>query len=210
MRVIRHYGLLAGSNRAETIEAVRKLLNPAPPATEETSETDPAQPLAHPCPCCGGRVFVIETFAAGCQPRHRPIAPRAAIRIELTIANTLSPAIARFPLFIDRQRYRPARQAPGTAFEAAYSLKTQRQHRSLKVGRPIRRPQSHDPRTSTAPANPPHRDQIPIARAEPSDTSTSRGFLPWRLSDDGLQRMPQRLVGAVIRNPSQGQTHQPR
>ena len=84
---IRHYGLFAGSNRAETIDTVRKLLNLAPPAAEETAadeigETDPAQPLAHPCPCCGGRMFVIETFDPGCQPRHRPTAPLVAIRID--------------------------------------------------------------------------------------------------------------------------------
>ena len=85
---IRHYGLLAGSNRAETIEAVRKLLNLAPPAadastkTQQTSNTDPAQPLAHPCPCCGGRMFIIETFEPGYRPRHRPTAALAAIRID--------------------------------------------------------------------------------------------------------------------------------
>jgi Putative transposase len=84
---IRHYGLFAGSNRAKTIETVRKLLNLAPPAAEETaaeetSETDPAQPLSLPCPCCGGRMFVIETFEPGCQPRHRPTAPLVAIRID--------------------------------------------------------------------------------------------------------------------------------
>jgi hypothetical protein len=84
---IRHYGLFAGNNRAETIDTVRKLLNLAPPATvenaaEETGETDPAQPLARPCPCCGGRMFVIETFDSGRQPRHRPTAPLAAIRID--------------------------------------------------------------------------------------------------------------------------------
>jgi hypothetical protein len=27
---------------------------------------------AHPCPCCGARMVIIETFAAGCVPRHRP------------------------------------------------------------------------------------------------------------------------------------------
>ncbi len=58
---IRHYGLFASTNRTETMEAVRKLLDLASTATEQTRQTDPAQPLAHPCPCCGGRMFVIET-----------------------------------------------------------------------------------------------------------------------------------------------------
>ena len=47
---IRHYGLFASSNRTKTIEAVRQLLDLAPPADEQTIESDPAQPLAHPCP----------------------------------------------------------------------------------------------------------------------------------------------------------------
>jgi hypothetical protein len=81
---IRHYGMFASSNRAATIAATRELLNLAPSAAEQTVETDPAatQALAHPCPCCGGRMFVIETFEAGGQPRHRPTAPRVAIRID--------------------------------------------------------------------------------------------------------------------------------
>ena len=79
---IRYYGLFAGSNRAETIEEVRKLLNIVPPASEQTSQTDQVESFAHPCPCCGGRMFIIETFEAGSQPRHRPIAPVAAITID--------------------------------------------------------------------------------------------------------------------------------
>jgi len=80
---IRDYGLFAGSNRAKTIETARKLLNLAPPAAEQTTEPDETpQPLAHPCPCCGGRMFVIETFEAGHQPRHRPTAPLVALRID--------------------------------------------------------------------------------------------------------------------------------
>ena len=79
---IRHYGLFAGSDRAETIATARKLLNLAPPAAEQTGETDPAQPLAHPCPCCGGHMFIIETFQAGYQPRHRPTTPLVVIRID--------------------------------------------------------------------------------------------------------------------------------
>jgi hypothetical protein len=85
---IRHYGLLsfcrsiAGSNRAETIADVRELLNLEPSVADKTSETDPAQPLAQPCPCCSGRMFVIETFEPGRRPRHRPTAPPVAIRID--------------------------------------------------------------------------------------------------------------------------------
>ena len=79
---IRHYGLFASSNRTKTIEVVRKLLDLAPPAAEQTSDTDPAQPLVHPCPCCGGRMIIIETFEAGCQPRHRPTPPRVVISVD--------------------------------------------------------------------------------------------------------------------------------
>jgi hypothetical protein len=86
---IRHYGLFASSNRAETIARARELLGlvtsaaDASTKAQQTVETDPAaQALARPCPCCGGRMFIIETFETGCQPRHRPAAPRIAIRLD--------------------------------------------------------------------------------------------------------------------------------
>jgi hypothetical protein len=81
---IRHYGLLASGKRPETIAKARQLLGLAAPIVEVAVEIDPAaaQVLAHPCPCCGGRMIVIETFAAGCQPRHRPSAPLVTIRID--------------------------------------------------------------------------------------------------------------------------------
>jgi hypothetical protein len=81
---IRHYGLFASGNRAETIARARELLGLPPPVVEEAAATDPmaAQVLATPCPCCGGRMIVIETFEAGCQPRHCPTAPLVAIRID--------------------------------------------------------------------------------------------------------------------------------
>ena len=50
-----------------------------PPAAEATSDTDPAQPLSHPCPCCGGRMIIIEIFKRGSTPRTRPPSP---IRID--------------------------------------------------------------------------------------------------------------------------------
>jgi hypothetical protein len=81
---IRHYGLFASGHRADTIARARELLGLAAAVAEETVETDPAaaQALAHPCPCCGGRMIVIETFQAGCQPRHGPTAPLVAIGID--------------------------------------------------------------------------------------------------------------------------------
>jgi hypothetical protein len=71
---IRHYGLFASANRAETIARARELLGLATPAAAVEIDPAAAQPLAQPCPCCGGRMFVIETFDAGCQPRYRPTA----------------------------------------------------------------------------------------------------------------------------------------
>jgi hypothetical protein len=72
---IRHYGLFANSGRAENVARARQLLNvPATPC--ETSDADGAdgeRPApSHPCPCCGGRMIVIETFERGRAPRYRP------------------------------------------------------------------------------------------------------------------------------------------
>jgi hypothetical protein len=70
---IRHYGLLASGCRKTNLERVRSLLAVAPAAAvdmpAETPETRPA------CPCCGGRMLVIETFERGCQPRAPPPSP---------------------------------------------------------------------------------------------------------------------------------------
>src|SRR5215207_9753706 len=38
--------------------------------------------LPRPCPCCGGRMIVIETFARGCEPKHGPAPAPAIIRID--------------------------------------------------------------------------------------------------------------------------------
>ena len=78
---IRHYGLLAGSARDERLAQARELLE-APgtvtgPEDEAAADDGPQSVLATPCPCCGGRMIVIETFEAGCRPRHAP-----AIRID--------------------------------------------------------------------------------------------------------------------------------
>jgi hypothetical protein len=73
---IRHYGLLASGTRAVNIARARELLavpiSPEPPDATETPTADQARMLPRPCPCCGGRMFIIETFARGCEPKHQP------------------------------------------------------------------------------------------------------------------------------------------
>jgi hypothetical protein len=76
---IRHYGLFANGGRADNIARARQLLNVPATLSEPTdaNSADDSEPqtLAHPCPCCGGRMIIIETFERGCTPRHRPTAP---------------------------------------------------------------------------------------------------------------------------------------
>jgi hypothetical protein len=83
---IRHYGLLASGTRAGNIARARRLLvvPAAQPGTEDNSCTDAAElrPISHPCPCCGGRMVIIETFQRGSSPRYRPPAAPAVIRID--------------------------------------------------------------------------------------------------------------------------------
>ena len=48
----------------------------------DADTTDQSPKLAHPCPCCGGRMIIIETFARGCSPSYRPAPPTLVIRID--------------------------------------------------------------------------------------------------------------------------------
>ena len=50
----------------------------APHNIEPAAESDQPRALPKPCPCCGGRMAIIETFARGCQPKYTP----ASIRID--------------------------------------------------------------------------------------------------------------------------------
>ena len=75
---IRHYGLFASTGRAANIARLRQLLGP-PGATPSPSQEGPAEEatVLPPCPCCGGRMIVIEFFERGMQPRSR--APSLAV-----------------------------------------------------------------------------------------------------------------------------------
>jgi hypothetical protein len=68
---IRHYGLLAGSARKDNLAQARRLLAAPVPDAAAPDEASEVRPL---CPCCGGRMIVIETFARWRQPRAPPAA----------------------------------------------------------------------------------------------------------------------------------------
>jgi hypothetical protein len=83
---IRHYGLFANGNRAASIARARELIRAVPrvvePEQEKAAAADEPRVLTCPCPRCGGRMIVIEVFARGCQPRHRPAPAPMPIRID--------------------------------------------------------------------------------------------------------------------------------
>ncbi len=83
---IRYYGLLASGKRADNIARARELLAVPllPIEAIKAASTDANEPQTpeHPCPCCGGRMVIIEIFERGSSPRYRPTAPTAAIRID--------------------------------------------------------------------------------------------------------------------------------
>jgi hypothetical protein len=82
---IRYYGLLASGQRAENIARARKLLAPPiiPVDAIKASSLDAAEPqTTNLCPCCGGRMVIIETFERGATPHYRASPPTPAIRID--------------------------------------------------------------------------------------------------------------------------------
>ena len=75
---IRHYGLLASPGCKANIAHARQLLIAAPmPAVVPLKAHDTADPDAvadhrPPCPCCGGRMLIVEVFGRGGAPRGPP------------------------------------------------------------------------------------------------------------------------------------------
>jgi hypothetical protein len=78
---IRYYGLLTSPTRANNIARIRALLAVPlipidaikalnPNASTSAQPNEPKAP-APSCPCCGGRLRIIETFLPGQQPKHR-------------------------------------------------------------------------------------------------------------------------------------------
>jgi len=85
-----HFGLLVngGDTRAEKLARVRQLIAAAPqiaPSPQPPHHCGTCQDMTlseehdYPCPHCGSRMVIIETFEAGHRPRHRPSAPVTVI-----------------------------------------------------------------------------------------------------------------------------------
>jgi hypothetical protein len=73
---IRHYGLLASAGRRANLARARDLL--AAPPTAEAEKADRSPDWRPPCPCCGGRMIVIEIIQSAAQPRGPPASPVAS------------------------------------------------------------------------------------------------------------------------------------
>jgi hypothetical protein len=75
---IRHYGLFANGGRAKNLARVRDLLGvPAPQDQPDDADAsaDELPTSLLPCPCCGGRMIIIEIFERGSAPTTRPSSP---------------------------------------------------------------------------------------------------------------------------------------
>ena len=74
---IRHYGLLASAGCKTNIARARQLMaapmaEVEPPVVQDTAAPDATIDHRPPCPCCGGRVTIVEVFARGASPRGPP------------------------------------------------------------------------------------------------------------------------------------------
>ena len=83
---IRHYGLLASATcKANVARAKELIATPLPAIDPATEHDDPdvatgaAADHRPPCPCCGGRMIIVETFGRGGQPRAPP-SPQDAVK----------------------------------------------------------------------------------------------------------------------------------
>jgi hypothetical protein len=74
---IRHYGLLASASCKANIARARQLMagpmaEVKPPVVHDTADPDATTDHRPPCPCCGGRMIIVEVFAPGSAPRGPP------------------------------------------------------------------------------------------------------------------------------------------
>ena len=105
---IRHYGLFAKAAGADNIARARELLA-VPKPQSEPAEADAADPNEPACPCCGGRMIIIETFERGCDaaPSANRSDDRDQDRHLMTTARATMPQMRSLcSLVLDRPRQR--------------------------------------------------------------------------------------------------------
>jgi hypothetical protein len=159
---IRHYGLLATAACKASIARARELIaGPMPPM--ETPEHDDAGTIGTvaehrpPCPCCGGRMIIVETFERGGAPRRdlraRWRTPRPAIaRCRGRDRNVMTAVIASLhhpPAGTGRSRRRTA-VAPVPAKADAMPPIVTESHPRAQRRRPILDNGRHSPRNDAA------------------------------------------------------------
>jgi hypothetical protein len=77
---IRHYGLFANPARAANLAKARALLQaPRPPPADASADPQIALKPAKACPCCGGRMLLVEIFERGAAPSAAPPGPAIGI-----------------------------------------------------------------------------------------------------------------------------------
>jgi hypothetical protein len=74
---IHHYGLLASAGCKANVARARQLMAAPMPEVDRLAARDTAEPGATTdhrptCPCCGGRMIIVEYFARGSGPRGPP------------------------------------------------------------------------------------------------------------------------------------------
>ena len=200
---IRHYGLLANANRAESIAKARRLLARGDTGDEtrgrfEARRARSARRVAAvPVPRrrCGGRMIIIEVFARG-QARRGTSRHRAAIATQDRHVMNTSRSMPDPRLTYIRIAGPPPASPPLVAADAQMASVAHAQ----TIGPRCKPSPSHAkwpqtplsasaPRLTRAAPSPPllgrdRRSSIPIAPAAPPAT-TSRDFVPWRFSDAG-------------------------
>ena len=74
---IRHYGLLANTERKHNLALARALLHQPPPALAEQTPVRGSPTPLFVCRHCGAAMTIVETFARAQHIRALPVQPRA-------------------------------------------------------------------------------------------------------------------------------------
>jgi hypothetical protein len=188
---IRHYGLLASATCKANIARARELIaTPLPSIDPSTEQDDPdvtvdaGADYRPPCPCCGGRMIIVESFGPG-RRTSRPALAASRGRdcnamTPITASSQLPPTGEPSPPALHRCRPAVSEATSYTFDQAKIARSTAAETTILalpsSIRRQLRRPAHPLPK-------PPSR-QIPIAATA---HTVPRRFLPGGLSDAGPQ-----------------------